>query len=175
MIILTISPEIYRVGDNRRTVNTSMTPYISDQSGTENACKTQLGGFIVMVGVLACNSMYRYEHHFGSFYHNPTILEKVSILACKHVSGSTRKSFFIEIQWQGIILAPMCFCRGKMWKSHVTNIFHIPHWPVGVTTGYSEEFPWLRNHLLPHAHSWQPERQNIITWQQCSVTMSTEI
>ena len=39
--LLTISPEIHREGDNRRTVNTSTTPYISyisDQSGTENAC-----------------------------------------------------------------------------------------------------------------------------------------
>ena len=32
--------EIYRVGDNRRTVNTSMTPHIWYQLGTENACKT---------------------------------------------------------------------------------------------------------------------------------------
>ena len=30
--------EIYRVGDIRRTVKTS--PHISDQSGTEKACKT---------------------------------------------------------------------------------------------------------------------------------------
>ena len=29
--------EIYRVGDNRRTVNTSTTPHIWDQLGTENA------------------------------------------------------------------------------------------------------------------------------------------
>ena len=29
--------EIYRVGDNRGTVNTSMGPHISDQLGTENA------------------------------------------------------------------------------------------------------------------------------------------
>ena len=32
--------EIYREGDNRRTVKTSMTPHISDQLGTEKACKT---------------------------------------------------------------------------------------------------------------------------------------
>ena len=32
--------EIYRVGDNRRIVNTSTTPHIWDQLGTENACKT---------------------------------------------------------------------------------------------------------------------------------------
>ena len=32
--------EIYRVGDIRRTVKTSTTPHISDQSGTEKACKT---------------------------------------------------------------------------------------------------------------------------------------
>ena len=49
------------------------------------------------------------------------------------------------------------------------NIFHIPCWPVGVSTGQNtwyagtiEEFPWLSNHL-PHmpAHSRQSERQNI--------------
>ena len=32
--------EIYRVGDNRRTINTLTTPHICDQLGTENACKT---------------------------------------------------------------------------------------------------------------------------------------
>ena len=31
--------EIYRVSDNRRTVNMSTTPHIFYQSGTENACK----------------------------------------------------------------------------------------------------------------------------------------
>ena len=118
----------YRVGDNRRTVNTS-TPYISDRSGTETRVKHR---FIIMIWVLACNNMYRYERHFGSFYHNPTILETVSILASKYVNGSTRKIFCIEIQWQGKILAPTCLCQGKMWKSHLKNIFHIPRWPVGV-------------------------------------------
>ena len=38
--ILAISPEIYRVIDTRKTVNTSTSPEISDQVGTENACKT---------------------------------------------------------------------------------------------------------------------------------------
>ena len=66
-------------GDNRGTVNTSTTPHISDQLGTENACKTLLCWVIVMIRVLVCNNMYQYEHHFGSFYHNPTILEAVSI------------------------------------------------------------------------------------------------
>ena len=32
--------EIYLVGDNRRTVNTSMIPTISDQFGTENVLNT---------------------------------------------------------------------------------------------------------------------------------------
>ena len=114
----------------------STTPYISDQFGTENACKTQLGRFVVMIWVLAYNNMYRYELHFGSFYHNPTVLETVSILASKHVNGSTRKIFFMEIQRQGISLAPMCLCQCQMWKSHVKNISHIPRWPVGVKSNY---------------------------------------
>ena len=67
------------VGDNRGTVKTSTTPHISDQLGTENACKTLLCWVIVMIRVLVCNNMYRYKHHFGSFYHNLTILEAVSI------------------------------------------------------------------------------------------------
>ena len=67
------------VGDNRGTVNTSPTLHISDQLGTENACKTLLCWVIVMIRALVCNNMYQYEHHFGSFYHNPTILEAVSI------------------------------------------------------------------------------------------------
>ena len=71
--ILAISPavKIYRVGDNRRTVNTSTTPHIADQLGTENACKTLLWWFIVMIRILVCNNMYQYQHRFWSFYHNP--------------------------------------------------------------------------------------------------------
>ena len=66
-----VAVKIYRVGDNRRTVNTSTTPHISDQLGTENACKTLLCWFIVMIRILVCNNMYQYQHCFWSFYHNP--------------------------------------------------------------------------------------------------------
>ena len=71
--ILAISPAVkhYRVGDNRRTVNTSTTPHISDQLGIENACKTLLCWFIVMIRILVCNNIYQYQHYFWSFYHNP--------------------------------------------------------------------------------------------------------
>ena len=112
-----------------------MTPYISDQSGTENACKTQadLSSWYEFWLAIICIGMNIF---FGSFYHNPTILETVSILASKHVNGSTQKIFFIKIQRQGIILALMCLCQGKMWKSHVQNIFHMPRWPVGVKSNY---------------------------------------
>ena len=69
-----------------------------------------------------------------------------------------------------------------MWKSNVKNIFHIPCWPVGVSTGQNTWYAgtWLRNHL-PHmpAHSRQAERQNIIarthTWRKCSVSTSEAI
>ena len=98
-----------------------------------------------MIWVLVCNNMCRYERHFGSFsrYRNPTILETVSI-------PTTMRILFIEIQWQGIILALMCVCQGKMWKSKVRNIFpyHFPRWPVGVKPCHGAlKFPWLRNHL----------------------------
>ena len=57
---------------------------------------------------------------------------------------STRRIFFIEIQWQGIILAPMCL-KGKIWKSNVKNIFHIPCWPVGVSTGQNTWYASARS------------------------------
>ena len=82
-----------------------------------------------MIWVLVCNNMCQYERHFGSFsrHRNPTILETVSIPTAMRI-------LFTEIQWQGIILAPMCLCQGKMWKSKVKNIFsyHFPRWPVRV-------------------------------------------
>ena len=70
-------------------------------------------------------------------------LETVSI-------PTTMRILFIEIQWQGIILAPMCLCQGKMWKSKVKNVFsyHFPRWPVGVRPCYAvPKFPRLRDHL----------------------------
>ena len=88
---------IYRMGDNRRAVNTSTTPHICDQLGTENARKTLLCEFIVMIWVLVSNSTYRYQHHFGLFYRNPTILETVSTCSILPVNGSARENFvFIE-------------------------------------------------------------------------------
>ena len=98
-----------------------------------------------MIWVLVCNNMCRYERHFRSFsrYQNPTILETVSI-------PTPMRILFIEIQWQGTILGPMCLCQGKMWKSKVKNIFsyHFPRWPVGVKPCHTVlKFPWLRNHL----------------------------
>ena len=66
------------VGENRRTVNTSTTPHISDQLWTENECETLLCWFIVVIWALVSDNMYRYGRHFRSFYRNPTILETVS-------------------------------------------------------------------------------------------------
>ena len=90
--ILAISPavEIHRLGDNRRTVNTSTTPHISDQLGTENACKTLLCWFIVMIRILVCNFMNQYQHRFWSFYHNPRRFGFDSL----PVNESTRDFFF---------------------------------------------------------------------------------
>ena len=74
---LPLCVEIFWVGDNRRTVNTSKGPRISDQLGTENACLTLLCWFIVMIWVSVCNDVYRYqyERHLGSF----TIIQQFKI------------------------------------------------------------------------------------------------
>ena len=49
--------EIYRVGDNRGTVNTLTSPHISDQLGTEYACLTLLCWFIVIWYAIICIDM----------------------------------------------------------------------------------------------------------------------
>ena len=160
--ILKISPRsigIYRVGDNRRTVNTSTTPHISDQLGTENACETLLCWFIVMIWALVCDNMYWYGRHFGSFYHNLTIFETV----LETVAWVNTEIVLIETQRHEIILSPMCLCWCKMWKSNVKNIF-ISHvglpeltWPHG-----SPGTSLIAQSLTMSAHSQQSERQNII-------------
>ena len=68
---------------------------------------------------------------------SPRCLEWSSMAAVSRALRelSTRRIFFIEIQRQGMILAPIFLCYGKMQKSNVKNIFHIPCWPVGVSTG----------------------------------------
>ena len=89
---------IYWVGDNGRTVNTSTNPHISDQLGTENAGLTLLCWFIIMIWVLVCKNMYRYEcylTHFESFYRNP---ETVSVAGKWVDTDLIENRFFIEIQ-----------------------------------------------------------------------------
>ena len=64
--------EIYRVGDNRRPVNSSTSLYISDQLGTENVWETLLCWLIVVLWVR--KNMYRRERHFGSFHRYSSLL-----------------------------------------------------------------------------------------------------
>ena len=169
------------MGDNRRTVNTSPTPHrhfwsVGDRKRVWNTVML----IIVMIWAPVCDNMYRYGRHLGSFYHNATILETVSIAWV----NSKRRIFFIEIQRHEIILSPMCRCYCKMWKSNVKSIVisHVGLPALSQTTCFSDEFPWsvIAQSLTMSAHCRQsPERQNIIdrthTWQQCSVTISGDI
>ena len=124
--------KIYRVGDNKRTVSTSKTAHICDQFGTENACKTLLCPFIVMIWVLVSNNMYRYQHHFGLFYRNPTILETVSMLPA---NGSTWENFLLY--WNTTAgnnsITDMSLLRQNVKiKCKEYFLYHFPRWPVGV-------------------------------------------
>ena len=78
---------------------------------------------------------------------SPRCLEWSSMAAVSQALHelSTRSIFFIEIQRQGIILAPVCLCSGKMWKSNVKSIFHTPCWPVGVSTGQNTWYAGTRS------------------------------
>ena len=64
--------EIYRVGDDRRPVNSSTSLHISDQLGTENVWETLLCWLIVVLWVR--KNMYRRERHFGSFHRYSSLL-----------------------------------------------------------------------------------------------------
>ena len=145
--------KMHRVGNNRRTVNTSMTLHISDQLGTKNVCKTLLCWFIIMIRVLVCNNMYRYECHFGSFYQNPTISETVSVVS---KWTNTENIFYWNTTTGNDSNTDGSLVR-KMWKSNVKNIFHVGLSEWNQTTWYLRGVSWLRNHL-PHmpAHSRQP-------------------
>ena len=137
--ILKISHAVHRnlpVGDNRTTVNTSTALHISDQSGTENACKTLLCWFIVMLWVLVCNNMYRYERHFGSIYHNTTMSWTVSIASSY---GSTQRIFYWNTTTGNNSSTDGSLLR-KMWKSNVKNICHVGLSEWNQTTWYFEEF-----------------------------------
>ena len=140
--ILAISPlcvEIYRMGNNRRTVNTSTTPHISDQSGTENACKKLLCWFIDMIRVLVCNNMYQYQHHVGSFYHIP---RRFRFIAGKLVNTGFFYSFFLKTTTENNSSTDMFLLRYRMWKSNVKNNFHIiSH--VGLS-----EWSQMSNHVV---------------------------
>ena len=181
--IFTITPdvyiEIYQVGDSRRTVNTWMTPHISDQLGTENTCETLLCWFIIMIWVLVCDNLI-------------ICIDMNVILDLSTAIQQFREGFdkwldtnlFYWNTTMGKILSPMYVCQCKMWKSNVKNFLsHVGLSGWSQTTWYSSD-PGPRSFLtaqwlIVSAHSWQSERQNIIdrtyTWQQCLVTTSGDI
>ena len=98
--------EIHRVADDRRTVNTSTVHTF--QLGAENAWQILLCWFIVMIWDPVWNNVHWNECHFGSIYHDPTILKTVSI-ASQWVNTDWLKSCFneIHVQRKGIFPAPM--------------------------------------------------------------------
>ena len=131
---LAISPavKIYQVGDNRRTVNTSTTPHISDQLGTENACETLFCWFIFMIRVLVCNNMYQYQRHFGSFYHN---LRRFGFIAVKWVNTG----FFLNTMTGNNSITDVSLLSYVKIKCKEYFSYHFPCWPVGV---------FMSNHVI---------------------------
>ena len=123
-----------------------MSPHIFYQLGQkthDKHCYADLLSWYEFWFAIICVDMNVISDLFTGVHRNPTILEMVSIPTAMRI-------LFIEIQWQGIILAPMCLCQGKMGKSKVKNIFsyHFARWPVGVKPYHTVlKVPWLRNHL----------------------------
>ena len=127
--ILAISPavKIYRAGDNRRTVNTSTTPHISDQLGTENVCKTLLCWFIFMIRILVCNNMYQYQYRFWSFYHNP---RRFRFIVGKWVN--TGYFFLYTTTGNNSVTDVFLLRQNVKIKCKEYFSYHFPCWPVGV-------------------------------------------
>ena len=134
--------------------------------------------YSVMISVLVGNYMYRYGRHFGSFYHNPAIYRRFRLLVKWVNTDLILEKCFIKIKRQGMILAPMCLCLVKMWKSNVKKkCFHI----ISNVACRGEFKPrGTRSFQIVHSlstcqHSRQSERQNItditLNEQQRSVTI----
>ena len=71
--------EIYRVGDNRRPVNSSTSLHICDQLGTGNVWETLLCWFIVVLWVLVCK---KYVSIWTSFWIFPPVLVTAHVSDC---------------------------------------------------------------------------------------------
>ena len=81
LYILIYVIEIYRVGDNRRlAIRRRLGTFLISwgQKTLVKHCYVDLSPWYESWFVIIWY-MYRYECHIGSFYRNPTILEKVSI------------------------------------------------------------------------------------------------
>ena len=98
--------EIYRVGDNRRTVNSSTSLHISDQLGTENVWETLLCWLIVVLWVRKKNvSMWT------SFWIFPPVLVTAHVSDCA-----------IELTEAGSGLVGAAQ-RHHSWNAYLTSMF----------------------------------------------------
>ena len=139
--ILAISPAVCQNGSSRFTgwaiieelsIRQRLHTFLISWGQTENACKTLLCQFIVMIWVLVCNNMYRYQHHFGLFYRNPTILEMVSMLPA---NGSTWENFCFywnTMTGNNSITDVSLLRQNVKIKCKEYFSYHFPHWPIRV-------------------------------------------
>ena len=118
--ILTISPTRWAIIEElsiRRRLRTFLISW--GQKTCVKHCNVDLSSWYELWIAILCIDM---AVIFLSFYRNPMILETVSPGGFDCL-GQHRESFFNGIQRHEIILAPMCLCYCKMWKSNVKNIF----------------------------------------------------
>ena len=101
------------------------------------------------IWVLVCINMYRYERYFGSFYHNPTRLETVSILSKWVNTDLMDRRFYWRYNDREKFYHP-CVCVQVKCENQMKFFFsyNFPRWPVRVKSCHVV-FKLLRNHLRP--------------------------
>ena len=95
-------------------LNTLTSPHISDQLGTENACLTLLCWFVVMIWVLVCKNMYRYERYFPRWSYVSLIAQSLTCLLINNKNTSPIRCF------DQVFLYRMVFCV-NIWTGMVSN------------------------------------------------------
>ena len=146
------------MGNNRRTVKTPTTPHISDQSGTENACKTLLCWLFIIIWLLVCNicshlkvmnyCVFQHSHYIFSWQFLKYQYKLITWHVLQNVKQSGRN---LVINWNDVANIGMILAH---------------YWPIKfLATQKSELVKYLKTTFSPHvrrlhAHNLRYQKQD---------------
>ena len=136
--ILTISSAVYWVGNDRRTVKTLTTPHISDQSGTENACKTLLCWLFIMIWLLVCNICSHFKvMNYCVFQHSQYIFSwqflkyQYKLITCHVLQNVKQSGRNLVINWNDV--ANIGTMLAHYWNKIASELAGFGFWQLKLT------------------------------------------